>query len=79
MVLQKNAVRIINFSDFKAHSEPLFKKLEILKFKDNIILQNCLFVYDYLKENLPNSFTDTFRRVDETSKNYFFTKLFIVD
>ena len=68
-ILQKNAVRIINFSDFKAHSEPLFKKLDILKFKDNIILQNCLFVYDYLKGNLPNSFIDAFRIVDETYPN----------
>ena len=47
--LQKNAVRM-TFSDFKAHSEPLFKKIEILKFKDNIVLQNCLFVK--LKSNL---------------------------
>ena len=41
--LQRNAVRIMTFSDYKAHSEPLFNKLEILKFKD-IVLQNCLFV-----------------------------------
>ena len=27
----------MTFSDFKAHSEPLFKKFEILKFKDNIV------------------------------------------
>ena len=60
LILQKYTVRIINFSDFKAHSEPLFKKLNILKFKGNIILQNCLFVYDYLKGNLPNSFIDPF-------------------
>ena len=65
-ILQKNAVRIMTFSDFKAHSEPLFKQLNILKFKDNIVLKNCLFVYDYLKGNLPKSFEDTFHRVDET-------------
>ena len=35
--LKKSAVRIMTFSDFKAHSEPLFKKFEILKFKDNIV------------------------------------------
>ena len=64
--LQKKAVRIMTFSDLKAHSEPLFKKFEILKFKDNIVLQNCLFVYDYLKGNLPNSFINTFKRVDDT-------------
>ena len=36
--LQKNAARIMTFSEFKAHSEPLFKQLEILKFTDNITL-----------------------------------------
>ena len=53
-ILQKNSVRVTTFSDFNAHSEPLFKKLDILKFNDNIVLQNCLFVYDYLKGNLPS-------------------------
>ena len=65
-ILQKNAVRIMTFSDFKAHSEPLFKQLAILKFKDNVILQNCLFVYDFLKGNLPSSFDFTFNRVEES-------------
>ena len=62
-ILQKNAV---TFSDFNAHSEPLFKQLDILKFNDNIVLQNCLFVYDYLKGNLPSSFEFIFNRVDES-------------
>ena len=34
--LQKAAMRIMTFSEFRAHSEPLFKKLEILKFQDSI-------------------------------------------
>ena len=65
-ILQKNAVRIMTFSGFNAHSEPLFKQLDILKFNDNIVLQNCLFVYDYLKGNLSSSFEFTFNRVDES-------------
>ena len=56
----------MTFSDFQAHSEPLFKQLNILKFKDSVILQNCLFVYDYFGGNLPSSFVSTFSRVDET-------------
>ena len=64
--LQKSAIRIMTFSDFKAHSEPLFKQVEILKFTDSIILQNCIFVYDYLHGNLPNSFLETFKRIDDT-------------
>lgn len=58
--LQKNAVRIMTFSEFRAHSDPLFKQLNLLKFTDNISLQNCLFVYDFLKGHLPKSYTNTF-------------------
>ena len=68
--LQKNAMRIMTFSEFKAHSEPLYKKLEILKFQDSISLTNCSFVYDYLQGNLPQSFVDTFSRIaDSHNKN----------
>ena len=46
-LLQRKAVRLMTFSNFDAQSEPLFKELKILKIKDNIFLQNCLFVHDY--------------------------------
>ena len=49
-------------SDFKTHSEPLFKKLN-----DNIVLCNCLFVYDKV---IYLTFINTFKRVDETRKNH---------
>ena len=49
-LLQRVAVRTITFSDYCAHTDPIFKKLGILKFKDNIFLQNCLFVYDYFHD-----------------------------
>ena len=61
--LQKRAVRIMTFAEFKAHSEPLFKQLGILKFEDNIELSNCLFVHDFLLNNLPDSYVDTFTRL----------------
>ena len=63
--LQKTAMRIMTFSEFRAHSEPLFKKLEILKFSDSISINNCSFVYDYFNNNLPRSFTNTFFRADD--------------
>ena len=63
--LQKSAMRIMTFSEFRAHSEPLFKRLEILKFSDSISVNNCSFVYDYFHNNLPLSFTDTFFRTDD--------------
>ena len=55
----------MTFSEFRAHSEPLFKKLEILKFSDSISVSNCSFVYDYFNNHLPRSFTDTFFRVED--------------
>ena len=69
-ILQKNAARIMSFSDFKAHSEPLFKQLKILKFTDNIVLQNCLLVYDFFNGNLPDSFEGIFSRVGDTHSNH---------
>ena len=64
-LLQRKAVRILTFSNFRDHTEPLFKELEILKVQDNIFLQNCLFVYDYFHGNLPDSFKNTFNKVDD--------------
>jgi hypothetical protein len=55
----------MTFSEFRAHSEPLFKKLEILKFRDSIAVNNCSFVYDYFNKNLPISFTNTFIRTND--------------
>ena len=63
--LQKTSMRIMTFSEFRAHSEPLFKKLEILKFQDSIVVNNCKFVYDFFNNNLPGSFSNTFTRTDE--------------
>ena len=59
-------MRIMTFSEFRAHSEPLFKKLEILKFHDNIAVNNCLFVYDYFNKKLPHSFSNTFFRANDS-------------
>ena len=69
-ILQRKAVRIMTFSDFKAHSEPLFKELTILKVKDNIFLQNCLFVYDYFHGNLPKSFHNTFNKAEDLHSHF---------
>ena len=55
-------MRIMTFSEFRAHSEPMFKQLEILKFNDILTINNFLSVYDYFNNNLPNSFIGTFTR-----------------
>ena len=53
-IIQKNALHIISFPEFNAHTDPLFKKLKILKIKDNITLQNCLLAHDFIYNKLPN-------------------------
>ena len=42
-LLQRKAIRIMTFSDARAHSDPLFKELKTQKADDNIFLQNCIF------------------------------------
>ena len=44
VVLQKKAVRIINFQPRNSHASPLFKQNFILKFQDKICWENILFV-----------------------------------
>ena len=44
---QKKAVRIMSYSNFREHSSPLFKKLNILKFPDLLLYRIALFMYDY--------------------------------
>ena len=59
-LLQKRAVRIVNFSDFKAHTTPLFYHLKLLKLPDLIYLKNALFMYEYNKGTLPFAFSRFF-------------------
>ena len=56
-LLQKRAVRIITFSDFKAHTTPLFYHLKLLKLSDLIYFKNALFMYEYNKGTLPSAFS----------------------
>ena len=58
--LQKKAVRIMSFSRHDAPSEPIFRKFNILKLKDQITLFNCLFIHDQTHNLLPSNFNDFF-------------------
>ena len=50
---QNKALRIVNFKQFMEPSERLYNQLKINSLKNNIILNNCLFVFDNLTNNLP--------------------------
>ena len=55
----------MTFSDFKAHSNPIFKELKILKVEDSIHVLNCLFVHDYFNNKLPKPFISSFNNVSD--------------
>ena len=50
--LQKRAIRIICNSNYKSHTEPLFKKSEVLKLYDLYTYNVALFMYDYCTKNV---------------------------
>ena len=66
---KKNAVRIMTRAGFNAHSNPIFKTLEILKIQDQITLFNCLFVCDSLNGKLPKYFDNTFLKLSDVRSN----------
>ena len=64
--LQNRALRIINFEGFRASTDALYKKSEILKFADIIKLSNFLFSHACLQGNVPTSLKDTINLVRPT-------------
>ena len=56
--IQKRAIRIICNSKFNAHTEPLMKKLELLKLEDIFKLNMLKFYYRYVNKQLPYYFSN---------------------
>ena len=63
--LQNRAIRIINFADFHADVNPIYKENGVLKLEDFVRLQNMLFVYDFLKKTLPVCFNSYFTKISD--------------
>ena len=60
VILQKKALRIINFQPRNSHSTPLFKRSFILKFSDKVSSENTLFVSKSINNRLPSLCNDWF-------------------
>ena len=52
-ILQKKFIRIITFTNFKEHRNPIFIDLKILKFHDIVWFQTAVFMHNYHYSNLP--------------------------
>ena len=56
---QKSAIRILSLESYNAHTEPLFKNLEILPLPLLIQLSNLKFLHSCLHNNAPSAFANT--------------------
>ena len=69
--LQKKAIRIITKSKYNAHTEPLFKNLNLLKISDIFKLYQLKFFHKYINKQLPSYFQELpFRSQNETHHYY---------
>ena len=62
--LQKRALRILNFADLNAHSNPLFKENNVLKLNDLVKVKNVIFIHDYINKSLPSCFRNDFLKLE---------------
>ena len=69
ITLQKKAIRLMTFADRDAHSSPLFKKMNILKFPDIVSTNNIVFVHKILNQDIPQSLMNYFCEVEENDRS----------
>lgn len=60
IITQKKLIRVIAKAEYNAHTEPLFKRLKLLKLTDIYKLQIAKFVFFYSTHSLPNVLADIF-------------------
>ena len=60
IILQKKALRIMNFQSRDSHSSPLFRSNNILKLEDKILIENILFINKSFNNLLPPIFKSWF-------------------
>ena len=68
--MQKTAIRIVSGASYNSHTEPLFKKLQILPLPDLISFTKLQFMQRFTQNFLPHSFANTwvinsFRNIGE--------------
>ena len=60
MILQKKALRIMNFQSRGSHSSLLFRSNHILKLEDKILIENIIFINKSFNSLLPPIFKSCF-------------------
>ena len=68
ITLQNKAIRMMTFSAPDAHSNPLYKKLNILKLSDVVSTNNINFVHKVLNGDTPQSFKKSFKEIEANNR-----------
>lgn len=66
--MQKKVIRIMKSAGYRAHSDPLFAELQLLKLSDIYVFHVLTFVFKYVKGLLPKAFENFFLRNNEVSQ-----------
>ena len=69
--LQKEAVRLITLAKFNAHSEPIFKSLNLLKVQDIFEICQMKFYHNCLNKKLPHFFN----QISFQNNNHYETRI----
>lgn len=70
LLLQKRALRTINFADFRSHTSPYFTKHKTLKVKDIYYHQLGSLVYQSTRNTLPSSINSIFTHNHEIHSHF---------
>ena len=62
ILIQKKALRIINFAEYNSPTSKLFSDSKIIKFTDHIKIQNFLLAHDFINANLPSPLINLFQK-----------------
>ena len=68
ILLQKWCIRVISFAKYRAHTDPLFKKLNIIKFLDINKYVYSRFMFRWYHEDVPNVFGGLFKPVRDVHR-----------
>jgi hypothetical protein len=66
--LQKRAVRTVAIKSWSSHTDPLFERMQLLKFEDLFSLNVGTFMYKYINLKLPASFNGMFKSLSEPNR-----------
>ena len=69
-VLQKKLLRILTFSLYNAHTQPLFRRWKIMEFNQLYTYLSSVHIFKCIYHLLPNSFWDEFRLCKSTRNSH---------